>query len=62
MMLGFLALIVLVVVLVVRCLGPSADRTGSDQESAALGVLREQFARGEIDKTEFEERRKVIHR
>jgi putative membrane protein len=30
------------------------------EHSAALEVLRERFARGEIDKNEFEERRRLL--
>jgi len=62
MMVFWLAILVGVVVLVLRLLGiigpgskPRA-RPGSD----ALDVLRERFARGEIDKAEFEERRTLL--
>ena len=30
------------------------------QESAALEILRKRFARGEIDKAEYEERRRLL--
>ena len=32
------------------------------RERAALGILNERFARGEIDKAEFEEKRKLLGR
>ncbi|HSF96492.1 MAG TPA: SHOCT domain-containing protein [Thermohalobaculum sp.] len=56
MMLLWLGLIVGVVVLVVRWMGaggPGAARPGG---SEATDILRARFARGEIDKAEFEER------
>ena len=62
MMIVFVAAIVLVVVLMVRWLGgpghgaahhPPPGRTPVD-------ILKERFARGEIDKEEFEERRRAL--
>lgn len=68
MMLLFLALIVAAVVLVLRWLAPGASSGGpaslsstpSADRNAALAILRERFARGEIDRAEFEERRQVL--
>ena len=54
MMLIFLAVCIAVVYLVMR----GASR-GSHGEQA-LGILKERFARGEIDQTEFEARRRVL--
>jgi putative membrane protein len=55
------ALIVLVIVLLVvwitRRLGPEGSRGGGDE---ALRILEERFARGEIDREEFEERRRTL--
>jgi putative membrane protein len=62
MMIVVIAAVVAVVVLMVRWLGgsgygaaphPSPGRT-------PLDILKERFARGEIDKEEFEERRRVL--
>jgi putative membrane protein len=58
-MLFFLVAAVVAVVLLLRWLGPHhgpAATTGK----AALDILKERFARGEIDKEEFEERRRVL--
>ena len=61
MMIVFIAAIVAAVVLIFRWLGgfhgaappPPPGRT-------PLDILKERFARGEIDKEEFEERRRVL--
>ena len=56
----FLALIVLGVLLVAR--GSSNDgkpSRGSDGGSA-LAILDERFARGEIDRSEYDERRRIL--
>jgi uncharacterized membrane protein len=42
------------------CCGADAKEAKHEQPSAALEILKERFARGEIDKTEFEERRQVL--
>ena len=62
MMIVFIAVAVVVVVLLVRWLGGSGHGAVSHAPSgkAALEILKERFARGEIDKEEFEERRRVL--
>ena len=54
MMLIFFAACIAVLFLMVRGLG---RKPGGD---GALGILKERFARGEIDQAEFEERRRVL--
>ena len=39
---------------------PAARQLGRPAEDAALAMLRERFARGEIDATEFEERKRIL--
>lgn len=58
----FLALIVGGLVLVVRAFtgAPPSDR--EDARRRALTILEERFARGEIDRNEFEERRETLLR
>jgi len=64
MMIVFLAVAVAVVVLVVRGLTGSAESgnvsTPSRTDKSPQDILAERFARGEIDKQEYEERRRVL--
>ena len=56
MMVVVIAAIVAIVFVVVRWIGGQGQRGAK----AALDILRERFARGEIDAAEFEERRRVL--
>ena len=61
MMIVFIGAIVVVVVLLLRWfsgvpIGPSAANSGN----AAIDILKERFARGEIDQKDFEERKKLL--
>lgn len=61
MMLVFLAIATAVIVLVVRALGGfSRNNSVPTAHTDAVGTLKERFARGEIDKEEFEEKRKIL--
>ena len=56
-----LAAIIAGVVLLVRWLAPPGQSgTGTAATKTPLDILRERFARGEIDKQEFEERRRTL--
>ena len=58
-----LALVVAIVVLVVRWLGgpwPGMSSSHPPPSRTPLNILKERFARGEIDKEEYEERRRVL--
>jgi putative membrane protein len=59
-MLLFWGLIIIGVVMLVRGLG-QPSRSGASEirplEKAPLDILRERYARGEIEKSEFEEKR-----
>ena len=61
-MILFWGLIILVIVLVVRGLVGTGSRRDSaaSSEKTPLQILQERFARGEIDKEEYEERRKTL--
>lgn len=56
-----LVAVVSVIVLIVRWLAPGveADR-GYRQSRTAIQILEERFAHGEIDKTEFDERKRTL--
>ncbi len=62
MMIVFVAAIVVVVVLVVRWLGGAGHGAAPypPPGRTPLDILKERFARGEIDKEEFEERRRTL--
>ena len=62
MMIVFIAAIVAVVVLMVRWLGGPGHGTAPHPPPSRtpLDILKERFARGEIDKEEFEERRRTL--
>ncbi|MEQ9640579.1 MAG: SHOCT domain-containing protein [Alphaproteobacteria bacterium] len=58
-----LALVIAVAVLLVRWLGGPTASTHSHHGTPGrtpLDILKERFARGEIDREEFEERRRVL--
>ncbi len=59
MMILFIAIATVVVVLIVRWLGPSRSHTAA--VSSALDVLEQRFARGEVDAEEFQERRRILN-
>ena len=54
------AVVIAVAVLLVRWLGGPWYGTHVQPGRAPLDILKERFARGEIDKDEFEDRRRVL--
>lgn len=64
MMLIFLAIATVIVVLIVRWLwgAGSTRHHGGSTSNMPLDILKERFARGEIDTNEFEERRKILEK
>ncbi|NIM26988.1 MAG: hypothetical protein GTO67_07270 [Gammaproteobacteria bacterium] len=63
MMLIFLAILALFVVLIVRRLWPSGLPGGSGESTKrAISILEERFARGEIEKEEFEEKKRILEK
>ena len=62
MMLLFWGGIILLIVLAVRWFGsgPSHGKAPVDSRNKALDILQERFARGEIDKEDYEERRGLL--
>lgn len=63
-MILFLAVLIAAVVILVRWLGGPWQGTMPPHQAlpsrTSLDILKERFARGEIDKDEFEERRRVL--
>ena len=63
MMILVLATVVTVVILLVRWLGGGSWQPFNDNRQpskAALDILKERFAKGEIDKDEFEEKKRLL--
>ena len=61
MMIVFIGVIVAVVMLLIRGLSGQVHHTaGPSPRPDPLDILKERFARGEIDKEEFEARRRVL--
>jgi len=56
----FIAAIAIAVVLVIRALGGGPARRRGGGSQSALEILDERFARGEIDREEYEDRKKVL--
>jgi len=56
----FLGLIVVGVVLLVRYLWGAGGTPSRPEGNRALDILDERFARGEIDRQEYEERRRIL--
>ena len=54
------ALIIGGVIVLVRWLMPDGSRSGAASEDRALSILKERYARGEIDKVEFDLRKRDI--
>jgi putative membrane protein len=52
--------IILLVVLLARWLGGSRQSDSRPPRQTALEILQERYARGEIDKAEYDERRKTL--
>jgi len=59
MMLVVLAVVVILVVMLFRLIG-GAGSTLRGTEQRSLQLLKERFARGEIDSKEYEERRRIL--
>jgi putative membrane protein len=61
MMLLFWGLIILVLVLVVRWLwGASQKKPAEMRPESPIDILKRRYARGEIDREEFEQKRKDL--
>ncbi|MBI2219080.1 MAG: SHOCT domain-containing protein [Candidatus Rokubacteria bacterium] len=60
MMLTFWGLVITGLVLGVRWLARQGREERPDRSDRALDILRERYARGEIDKEEFEARRRDL--
>ncbi len=62
MMIIFWGGIILAIVLLVRWLGAggSPNSSGNSARMTPLDILKERYAKGEIDKKEYDERKKVL--
>ena len=60
--LAFWAALIASIVMAVRWIGGMAAPTGRDSGDAALDVLRQRYASGDITEQEYEQRRQVLQR
>ena len=60
MMLGFFAILIFGIVLLVKWVMGSNQPSQNTQSSSALDILNERFAKGEIEKEEYEERKSIL--
>jgi putative membrane protein len=55
-----LVVLVLIVLLIVRSIGPNTAEKSPAEGESPLDVLKKRYARGEIDKEEFEEKKRDL--
>jgi putative membrane protein len=61
MLVFWVLIVVLIIILIRRLLSPGTTRmAGPPQEDSALEILKKRYARGEIDKEEFEAKKKDL--
>lgn len=60
MMIVLIAVVVVVIVLVMRFMGVGGAGRASPAGGTALDILESRYARGEIDREEFEERKRIL--
>jgi putative membrane protein len=58
MMIAFIALTVVIIAWLLRVLGLGWQ--SATREKSALDILKDRFARGEINQSEYEERRRLL--
>ena len=56
----FWVLVILGIVVLVRRVGGSSASSGPPPSKTALDILKERYARGEIDKQEFDKRKRDL--
>ena len=61
-MLGFWILLIVAVMLIVRWLGgvPGRSESGHEVRETALDILKKRYAKGEINKEEFESKKRDL--
>jgi putative membrane protein len=59
-MILFWVFIIVVTVAAVRWLASGATRDGKSSTQSAVDILRERYARGEIDREEFQQRKRDL--
>ncbi|CAN0471393.1 unnamed protein product [Hapterophycus canaliculatus] len=60
MMIAVIAIIVVAVVLLMRRSNDHRPNVHVSPDEIAIGILKQRFARGDIDKEEYEERRRTL--